>query len=556
MPTNKSATEKRPTTSLAFIEMAPQSMQDGGSSAPATGLSRTLGFGQVTASGVGIIIGAGIYVLLGAATVDAGAAVWLAFLVAGFLSALTALSYAELASMYPSAGAEYEYTRRVAPEWVAFIIGWVMILGLVIAAAAVALGFASYLRYFFDVPQRLGAWLLLGFVTAIALTGIKQSTRLTVVLSTVQVTGLLAIVAIGVGHLGDENLIAGSSTAGVVTAAALVFFAFVGFDEVITLAEETTNPARTVPRALLAALGISTVLYVAVAIAGVSVLGPTALAASEQPLADVMGAAIGSRSAGVVAVVAMLATTNTTLLAITASSRLQYGMADTGALPPVFSRVSGRSAPWVAVLLSVVVAAGFVSLGDLSLVASVTDFSVYLVFIAVNLTVILLRFWQPKRRRPFAIKGAIGKVPITPVLALATIAVLVPSLEPTAIILGAAVAASGAAVFTAQRRLRPADPHPTLPQGGPMTPRTDITRTEAAEVADILRISFDAVEYDLEQFHQGMKVELQHGVGDPDTNITNDDLVTTGKIALAHLNEIPDYYTRLARMEAEARKHD
>ena len=556
MPTNKSATEKRPTTSLAFIEMAPQSMQDGGSSAPATGLSRTLGFGQVTASGVGIIIGAGIYVLLGAATADAGAAVWLAFLVAGFLSALTALSYAELASMYPSAGAEYEYTRRVAPEWVAFIIGWVMILGLVIAAAAVALGFASYLRYFFDVPQRLGAWLLLGFVTAIALTGIKQSTRLTVVLSTVQVTGLLAIVAIGVGHLGDENLIAGSSTAGVVTAAALVFFAFVGFDEVITLAEETTNPARTVPRALLAALGISTVLYVAVAIAGVSVLGPTALAASEQPLADVMGAAIGSRSAGVVAVVAMLATTNTTLLAITASSRLQYGMADTGALPPVFSRVSGRSAPWVAVLLSVVVAAGFVSLGDLSLVASVTDFSVYLVFIAVNLTVILLRFWQPKRRRPFAIKGAIGKVPITPVLALATIAVLVPSLEPTAIILGAAVAASGAAVFTAQRRLRPADPHPTLPQGGPMTPRTDITRTEAAEVADILRISFDAVEYDLDQFHQGMKVELQHGVGDPDTNITNDDLVTTGKIALAHLNEIPDYYTRLARMEAEARKHD
>ncbi|MEZ5244149.1 MAG: amino acid permease [Acidimicrobiales bacterium] len=520
---------------------------------PPPGLARTLGFGQVTASGVGIIIGAGIYVLLGAATAEAGSGVWIAFLVAGVLSALTALSYAELASMYPSAGAEYEYTRRVAPEWAAFVVGWVMILGLVIAAAAVSLGFASYLRYFFDVPQRLGAWLLLGVVTVIALAGIEQSARLTVALSTVQVAGLLSIVAIGVPHIGDESLTGGVSTAGVVSAAALVFFAFVGFDEVITLAEETTAPARTVPRALLAALGISTALYVAVAIAGISVLGPTALAASEQPLADVMGAAIGSRSADVVAVVAMLATTNTTLLAITASSRLQYGMADTGALAPVLARTSGRRAPWVAVLLSAVVAAGFVSLGDLSLVASVRDFSVYLVFVAVNVTVILLRFWQPKRRRPFAIRGTVGKVPVAPVLALATIAVLVPSLEPTAVLLGTAVATSGVAVYAVQRHLRPANTPAERPQGDPMRPRTDITRAEAADVADVLRIDFAAVEYDLDQFHRGMRVELQHGAGDPDTNITNDDLVTTGKIALAHLNEIPDYYTRLAAMEAEAR---
>jgi APA family basic amino acid/polyamine antiporter len=536
--------------------VTPTDSDPGESSVAAAGLARTLGFGQVTASGVGIIIGAGIYVLLGAATAEAGAGVWIAFLVAGVLSALTALSYAELASMYPNAGAEYDYTRRVAPAWVAFTIGWVMILGLVIAAAAVSLGFASYLRYFFDVPQRLGAWLLLGLVAAIALAGIEQSARLTVVLSIVQVAGLLAIVAIGIPHLGDENLIAGASTAGVVTAAALVFFAFVGFDEVITLAEETTNPARTVPRALLTALGISTVLYVGVAIAGISVLGPTALAGSEQPLADVMGAAIGSRSADVVAVVAMMATTNTTLLAITASSRLQYGMADTGALPPIFGRISGRRAPWVAVLLSVTVAAGFVSIGDLSLVASVTDFSVYLVFIAVNVTVILLRFWQPKRRRPFAIKGAVGKVPIAPVFALATIAVLVPSLDPAAILLGAAVTASGAALYIAQQRLRPTPTRVAPTQRGPMTPKTNIAQAEAAEVAGILRIDFAAVDFDLDQFHQGMRVELQHGTGDPDTNITNDDLVTTGKIALAHLNEIPDYYTRLAAMETEARNQD
>lgn len=517
-------------------------------------LARTLSFGQVTASGVGIIIGAGIYVLLGAATAEAGAGVWIAFLVAGVLSGLTALSYAELASMYPNAGAEYDYTRRVAPEWVAFVVGWVMILGLVIAAAAVSLGFVSYLRYFVDIPQRPGAWMLLAAITGIALTGIEQSARLTVALSLIQVGGLVAIIGIGVPHLGDESLVEGTTTAGTVAAAALVFFAFVGFDEVITLAEETKDPARTVPRALLTALGISTALYVAVAIAGVSVLGPGDLSSSEQPLADVMATAIGSRSAAVVAVVAMMATTNTTLLAVTAASRLQYGMARTGGLPPVLGRVNARRAPWPAVLVSAAVAAAFVGLGDLSLVASVTDFAVYLVFIAVNLAVVLLRFWQPKRHRPFVIRGSIRRVPITPVLALVTIAVLLPSLEPAAILLGAAVTVAGAVFYVVQRRVR-STAEPSLPPGGAsMRPRTDVTAAEASDVATTLRIDFASVDYDLEQFRRGMKVELQHGTGDPDTNITDDDLIATGRIALAHLNEIPDYYTRLAAMEAAARE--
>ncbi|MFT7598054.1 MAG: APA family basic amino acid/polyamine antiporter [Acidimicrobiales bacterium] len=517
-------------------------------------LARSLGFGQITASGVGIIIGAGIYVLLGAATAEAGAAVWVSFLIAGALSALTALSYAELAAMFPNAGAEYDYTRRVAPEWTAFVIGWVMILGLVIAAAAVALGFASYVRYFVDVPLRVAAWALIAVVTLIALAGIEQSAKLTVALSAFQVGGLVVIVAIGVPHLGDHDLLEGSTTAGVMTAAALVFFAFVGFDEVITLAEETTNPARTVPRALLVALALSTALYVAVAVAAVSVLGPSALGASDQPLADVMAEAIGSRSAKVVAVVAMIATTNTSLLALTAASRLQFGMADTGALPAVFRRLSVMRAPWVAIMCASLVAAAFVAVGDLKLVAGVTDFSVYLVFIAVNITVILLRFWQPNRLRPFFIRGAIGKVPVVPVVALAAIALLVPSLEVTALLIGAIVAIIGVAVFAALAYFRKRAAEPPNPVEKPLVPRTSVNRDEAAQVAAALRIDFASVSFDLDQFHRGMGVELQHGTGDPDTNITNDDLVATGKIALAHLNEIPDYYTRLAAMEAEARR--
>ena len=111
---------------------------------PATSLRRVLGLTEVTAGGMGIIIGAGIYVLLGAATSHAGPLVWLAFLVAAVLSALTGLSYAELSSMFPSSAGEYEYTRRAMPEWVAFVVGWTMIMGLVVAAATVSIGFARY----------------------------------------------------------------------------------------------------------------------------------------------------------------------------------------------------------------------------------------------------------------------------------------------------------------------------------------------------------------------------------------------------------------------------
>ena len=235
-----------------------------------------------------LIIGAGIYVLLGAATAHAGLLVWLAFLMAALLSALTGLSYAALSSMFPSAAGEYEYTRRALPEWIAFVVGWTMIVGLVVAAATVSIGFGRYVGFFVDVDPRAAALVLLVAVSLVATAGIKQSARLTVVLSVVQVGGLVLVVAIGLPHIGDVGLFDGAGPAGVFSAAALVFFAFIGFDEVITLAEETKDPTRTVPRALLLALGLSTLLYVAVAVAAVSVLGSAALATSPRPLAEVM----------------------------------------------------------------------------------------------------------------------------------------------------------------------------------------------------------------------------------------------------------------------------
>lgn len=416
---------------------SPRPASDGNAPVTAPRLRRVLGLWEVTAGGVGIIIGAGIYVLISAATAEAGGAVWLAFLLAAGLALLTGLSYAELTSMFPSAAAEYEYTRHAFPIWLSLLVGWAMIAGLMVAASTIALGFAGYLDYFLDVPLRFGAIALIVLAATIATRGIKQSARLTLVLGTVQVGGLIAVAAVGLPHLGNEDLLEVTSPAGLLGAAALVFFAFIGFDEVITLAEETQDPTRTVPRALLLALGISTALYVAVAVAAVSILGAADLAASERPLADVMRHAIGGQAEGVMAIVAMITTMNTTLLCVTAASRLLYGMADRGALPSPLAAVSSKTgAPIRAILVAAAVAGAFTLLGDLTLLASVTDFAVYLVFLAVNATVVILRVRQPELPRGFRVPFSVRGIPVVPLLGFASVIVMLTQLDRLALGLG------------------------------------------------------------------------------------------------------------------------
>ncbi|MGE5595452.1 MAG: APC family permease [Hyphomicrobiales bacterium] len=418
-----------------------------------TALRRELGFWEVTASGVGIIVGAGIWVLIGEATADAGAGVWLSFVLAAVLSALTGLSYCELAALFPRASAEFEYTRHAFPEWVAFLVGWVMVAGLTVGSATVALGFARYLNQFVDVPATVGGLGILGAALLVAATGIKQSGRLTMLLVLVQVGGLLLVIAIGVPHIGDVNLAPDSGAGNILGAAALVFFAFIGFDEVITLSEETRDPSRTVPRALLAALAISTALYIMVAVSAVSVLGAEALGASPRPLADVMGDRLGGRSTDVVAFIAMATTANTTLLMLTASSRLTYGMARSRALPERLARLTEkRAVPLMALVACAAVGAAFVLVGGLSRIASVTDFAVYLVFLAVNAAVVVLRVREPDRERPFRVPFAIGRVPVLPVLGFASTVVMLTQLDAQAIAAGLGVVAAGAAVAVVLRR--------------------------------------------------------------------------------------------------------
>ncbi len=210
--------------------------------------------------------------------------------------------------------------------------------------------------------------------------------------------------------------------------------------------------------------------------------------------------------------------------------------------------------PWIAVLVAAAVALGGVAIGDLTLVASVTDFAVYLVFLAVNAVVIVLRWRQPHRLRPFRIPFAVGRVPVPAVLAFVVVLVMIPGLDPAAIGLGMVLVLVGLAVHLALVRWGSAPMVPSLPPVGEdgVMRRTRVSEDDAAMAAEALGIDLSVVPWSLDELRRGLNSELGHGTVDPDTNVTDDDLVIMAKIALAHLNEIPDYYTRLAAMEAEA----
>lgn len=422
-------------------------------------LIRTLNFWQVTASGVGIVVGAGIYVLVGSAAEEAGNAVWLAFGVAALLSGLTALSYAELASLFPSAGVEYEYGRRAFNEFVGFIAGWMMIAAYMVAAGAVSLGFAHYVQHFVDVDVRVAAIALLCVLTLIVISGIERSIWLSVALAVVQLGGLVIVIWAGLPHAGDRSLLEGGSVPGVFSAAALVFFAFIGFDDIATLSEETVDASNVMPRALMATLAIASVLYMLVGISAVSVVGGDALAASDTPLALVLEHDLGAWAGDLVAWIALASTTNTTLLVLTASSRLVFGMGRTGALPRRLAAVLPRTgAPWVAALASLVVAASFAMAGDIGTIASVTDFSVYVIFITVNLSVVALRFRMPDTPRRFAVPLAVRRVPLPTIGAIATIVILLLFLEPSAWWLGAGAILAGVAAWFVTRAIERRQP--------------------------------------------------------------------------------------------------
>jgi len=380
-------------------------------------LKRELGLLEVTLSGVGIILGAGVYVLIGQAAGLAGNAIWLAFGLSAIMALLTGLSYAELSSMFPKAGAEYDYVTNAFNSRLAFVIGWLVFLSGVLAAATVALGFAGYFTALTSIPVLISALALLIVLTALLAYGVKETAKVAVISTLIEVSGLVIIIAIGLPHLGSVNyweMPQGYS--GVFAASALIFFAYQGFESMVKFSEETKKPEITVPKALILALAISVILYVLVALSVVSVLGWQQLAVSNAPFADVVYGTLGPDAAVIIAIIALFATANTALMSMYASSRILYGMAGSSFLTTGLAWVHpARRTPWIAIIICGVLSGMLIFAGDIAFIANVTNFTLFITFIVINAAVIVLRYHSPHTPRPFRIPCSIGKLPLVPV---------------------------------------------------------------------------------------------------------------------------------------------
>lgn len=357
---------------------------------PVQQLERKLGLWQVTLSGVGVIIGAGVYALIGPAAGKSGGAIWLSFLLAASIAAVTGYSYARFSAIRPKNSPEFQYISISLGNRIGFIGGWIMLLADLISAATVTLGFAGYLNHVSPIPTMWGAILLLSILSIIAFSGITQSVAVVIIFTILEIAGLVFIILIGLPDWGSiDYLEMPEGFSGIWSAAALVFFAYLGFDELGNLAEETRKPEKVLPLALFIAILISSVIYIAVSISTVSVLGWEELSRSSAPLAEVAGEELGSRADTVLSYLALAATANTVLLLLIAASRSMHGMSSAGMLPGWLSKIGFRKIPWVATGISVAAAVGFTLVGDLESVAEMTNAIVLFAFALVNLSFLI-----------------------------------------------------------------------------------------------------------------------------------------------------------------------
>lgn len=389
-------------------------------------LKAVLGPVQLVIYSVGVIVGAGVYSVIGAAAGIAGESVWLSFTIAAVVAALTAISYAEMTTSFPAAGAEYVYIRHALPtfHWIAFGVGALILIGGAAAAATVAVAFGGYLRVFYDVPQSLSAFFLLAVCAGVSIWGLREASWFNTLFTIIEVMGLVLVIAAGLMRDNFAAPLLLPPQSGVLTAAAVLFFVYLGFEEVANLAEEVRDPAHDLPWAIFISLALTTVLYVLVALAVIALASPTELAGSAAPLAVALQET-WPNAVGILSGVALFATANTVLITLIAASRLAFSMARDGELPAAFAALlPNRKTPWAAVILCFAMCIALLPIGNLKILAELSSFAALVAFLAVNLALIILRFRLPDHPRPFRIPLAFGRMPIVPVLAIGSILVL------------------------------------------------------------------------------------------------------------------------------------
>lgn len=382
-------------------------------------LSRVLGLPLLTFYGTGMILGAGIYTIIGKAAGVAQESLWLGFALAAIAALFTALSYSELATMFPRAGAEYIYLKSAFPKykWAAIASGLMMAFAGAATASTVTVAFTGYLETFVSVPVLLVASVLLVLFTILNMTGLKQSSWVNVLFTLIEVGGLILFIYLGMKNPKFGDALSAKPNFSTLSSAALIIFAFFGFENTVNLIEETKKPEKNIPLAILLSLGISTTLYLLVSLAALALLSPDELSQSNAALTDAAKQSANPQMAGLLSGIALFSTANTALIALITTSRILYGMANDYSLPSLLAKVSEkRKTPWVSALIVLTVSLLLLPLGKVEVLASISSFATMISFMAINVALIYLRVHAPNHERPFRIPFSIKRIPLIPVL--------------------------------------------------------------------------------------------------------------------------------------------
>jgi len=381
-------------------------------------LKRVMGPGLLLLFIVGDILGTGVYALTGDVAAEVGGAAWLPFLVAFLIAMVTAFSYLELVTKYPQAAGAALYTHKAfGIHFATFLVAFIVMCSGITSASTASRFFASNFFKGFGLDWGttgivLVAVLFMVIVATVNLRGVGESVKLNVVLTIVEVTGLMLVIFVGLwaftrgGDVDFSRVIAFDTAENknaflaVTTATSLAFFAMVGFEDSVNMAEETKDPVKIFPKMLLSGLGIAGVVYIVVAIVAVALVPIGTLEASETPLVEVVKAgAPGLPIEQILPFISMFAVANTALINMLMASRLIYGMAKQHVLPPVLGTVHpSRRTPWVAILFTTSIAFGlilyvtaFANEKAISLLGGTTSLLLLAVFAVVNVAVLVLR---------------------------------------------------------------------------------------------------------------------------------------------------------------------
>ena len=402
-----------------------------------TELRRVVGLMDLTALGIGAIVGTGIFVIIGEAIGLSGPSIILAFVLAGITCAFSALSYAELASTMPVAGSAYSYSYATLGEFAAWIIGWDLVLEYGLSVAAVAVGWGGYVQELLDslfsitladsvaAPPGEGgtfnapAVVLVLSITTLLCLGVRESARANAIMVVLKVAILLLFIVLGVTAFDGDNLTPffPNGFSGMEEAAALIFFAYIGFDAVSTSGEESKEPERHLPVAILASLAIATILYIAVSAVAAGALPFQDLAGDDAPLATVLseGAGIGW-GADLISIGALIAITSVVLTILYGQTRIAFSMSRDGLLPRGFSKVwEARRTPVLITATFGILTAILAALLPLSDLAELVNIGTLFAFLVVNIGVIILRRTQPDMERGFRVPW----VPVFPLIGAA-----------------------------------------------------------------------------------------------------------------------------------------